>query len=106
MLLLYFCLQLIYASHSLYNWTSADGKAAATDIVDLRLSNEDGTPRPLHSLPHPVTISMPLFIGGKTPQIYLNKSWLDMSAVYKTVLRSVEISVTPLPYSEIGSMRL
>ena len=83
----------MYASHSLYNWTSVAGEAAVTDIVDLRLSDEDGTPRPLHSLSHPVTISMPLFSGGKTSQICLNNSWLDMSAVYKTVLRSVIISV-------------
>ena len=58
----------MYASQTFYNWTSVSEMDGATDIVDLRLTNDDGTPKSLHNLAHPVSIRMPLFIEGKTSQ--------------------------------------
>ena len=44
------------ADSKFYNWSDVSGADTSTVIVDLRLTDEDGTPKSLHDLIQPVYI--------------------------------------------------
>ena len=48
------------ADSKFYNWSNVSVTDTSTVIVDLRLTDGDGTPKSLHDLVQPVCIRTPL----------------------------------------------